>query len=91
VLRGAVDVDPGQARTAAAAMAAGISKVINNAAPEPGLWEVDANLRPEGKDGELSRSLDSHVEYYRRWAHGWEFQALLKARPIAGSAALGAD
>ncbi len=91
VHRAPEDVDPGQARTAAAAMAAGISKVINTAAPEPGLWEVDANLRPEGKDGELSRSLDSHVEYYRRWAHGWEFQALLKARPIAGSAALGAD
>ncbi|MDK8252274.1 hypothetical protein QP834_14890, partial [Enterococcus faecalis] len=50
----------------------------------------DANLRPEGKDGALSRTLDSHAEYYRRWAHGWEFQALLKARPIAGSADLGA-
>lgn len=91
VHRAPEDVDPGRARTAAAAMAAGISKIINSAAPEPGLWEVDANLRPEGKDGELSRSLESHVEYYRRWAHGWEFQALLKARPIAGSLALGAD
>src|SRR5699024_7493135 len=59
------------------------------AAPEQGLWEVDANLRPEGKDGALSRTVDSHAEYYRRWAHTWEFQALLKARPIAGDAALG--
>ncbi len=56
---------------------------------EPPLWEVDANLRPEGKQGALVRSLESHVTYYDRWAHGWEFQALLKARPIAGDAHLG--
>ncbi|WP_439593860.1 bifunctional [glutamine synthetase] adenylyltransferase/[glutamine synthetase]-adenylyl-L-tyrosine phosphorylase [Microbacterium sp.] len=57
---------------------------------EPPLWEVDANLRPEGKQGALVRSLDSHLSYYDRWAKSWEFQALLKARPIAGDAALGA-
>lgn len=56
---------------------------------EPPLWEVDANLRPEGKQGALVRSLDSHLAYYERWAKSWEFQALLKARPIAGDAALG--
>lgn len=91
VHRAPEDLDAAQARTIAVSLAAGISKVINSAAPEPGLWEVDANLRPEGKDGELSRSLDSHVEYYRRWAHGWEFQALLKARPVAGSPGLGEE
>nr|WP_276518648.1 bifunctional [glutamine synthetase] adenylyltransferase/[glutamine synthetase]-adenylyl-L-tyrosine phosphorylase [Micrococcus endophyticus] len=83
-------VDGTRAAVLAAELAAGIGRVIQAAAPEPGLWEVDANLRPEGKDGALSRTLDSHAEYYRRWAHGWEFQALLKARPIAGSADLGA-
>ncbi|WP_396668292.1 bifunctional [glutamine synthetase] adenylyltransferase/[glutamine synthetase]-adenylyl-L-tyrosine phosphorylase [Microbacterium sp. R86528] len=57
---------------------------------EPPLWEVDANLRPEGKQGALVRTLDSHLAYYDRWAKGWEFQALLKARPIAGDAELGA-
>lgn len=56
---------------------------------EPPLWEVDANLRPEGKQGALVRTLDSHVSYYDRWAKSWEFQALLKARPIAGDPALG--
>lgn len=56
---------------------------------EPPLWEVDANLRPEGKQGALVRSLDSHLAYYGRWAKSWEFQALLKARPIAGDTALG--
>lgn len=54
-------------------------------------WEVDAALRPEGKSGALVRTLASHQAYYRRWASTWEFQALLKARPIAGDLALGAD
>ncbi|KJL46250.1 Glutamate-ammonia-ligase adenylyltransferase [Microbacterium hydrocarbonoxydans] len=57
---------------------------------EPPLWEVDAALRPEGKQGALVRSLASHLAYYDRWAKSWEFQALLKARPLAGDAALGA-
>ena len=57
----------------------------------PPLWEVDANLRPEGKDGPLTRTLASHVAYYERWAKSWEYQALLKARPIAGDAELGDD
>ena len=83
-------LDGSRAAVLAAELAAGIGRVIQAAAPEPGLWEVDANLRPEGRDGALSRTVDSHAEYYRRWAHGWEFQALLKARPIAGSAELGA-
>ncbi|WP_426182970.1 bifunctional [glutamine synthetase] adenylyltransferase/[glutamine synthetase]-adenylyl-L-tyrosine phosphorylase [Microbacterium sp. TWP3-1-2b2] len=56
---------------------------------EPPLWEVDANLRPEGKQGALVRSLGSHLAYYDRWAKSWEFQALLKACPLAGDAALG--
>ncbi|GAB2837759.1 bifunctional [glutamine synthetase] adenylyltransferase/[glutamine synthetase]-adenylyl-L-tyrosine phosphorylase [Microbacterium insulae] len=56
---------------------------------EPPLWEVDANLRPEGKQGALVRTLDSHLAYYDRWAKSWEFQALLKARPIAGDIGLG--
>ncbi|WP_300593653.1 bifunctional [glutamine synthetase] adenylyltransferase/[glutamine synthetase]-adenylyl-L-tyrosine phosphorylase [Microbacterium sp.] len=56
---------------------------------EPPLWEVDPNLRPEGKQGALVRTLESHVAYYERWAKSWEFQALLKARPIAGNRALG--
>jgi glutamate-ammonia-ligase adenylyltransferase len=62
---------------------------IHELAVEPPLWEVDANLRPEGKDGALVRTLESHLAYYDRWAKGWEFQALLKARPIAGDVELG--
>ncbi|MGL4256555.1 MAG: bifunctional [glutamine synthetase] adenylyltransferase/[glutamine synthetase]-adenylyl-L-tyrosine phosphorylase, partial [Microbacterium sp.] len=62
---------------------------ISSIEVEPPLWEVDANLRPEGKQGALVRTLDSHLAYYDRWAKSWEFQALLKARPIAGDVALG--
>ena len=66
-----------------------LTKAIMAPAPEPPLWEVDANLRPEGKDGPLVRTVESYVSYYKRWAENWEFQALLKARPVAGSAHLG--
>ncbi|WP_395726780.1 bifunctional [glutamine synthetase] adenylyltransferase/[glutamine synthetase]-adenylyl-L-tyrosine phosphorylase [Nakamurella sp.] len=52
-------------------------------------WEVDAALRPEGKAGALVRTPAGFSSYYERWAHTWEFQALLKARPAAGDPALG--
>ena len=54
-------------------------------------FDVDAALRPEGKAGPLVRTLDGHEAYYQRWARTWEFQALLKARPIAGDAEVGAS
>nr|WP_280529737.1 bifunctional [glutamine synthetase] adenylyltransferase/[glutamine synthetase]-adenylyl-L-tyrosine phosphorylase [Actinocatenispora sera] len=51
-------------------------------------WQLDAGLRPEGRDGPLVRTVASYDAYYRRWAKGWEFQALLKARYAAGDAQL---
>ena len=66
-------------------------RIMDEVGTEPALWQVDANLRPEGKSGALVRSLDSHLNYYERWAESWEFQALLKARPIAGDSELGAE
>jgi glutamate-ammonia-ligase adenylyltransferase len=72
-------------------LATRLAKVIGEPGAEPGLWEVDPNLRPEGKNGPLVRSLEAHVGYYERWAESWEFQALLKARFIAGDSALGAQ
>jgi len=65
-------------------------RAIGEPGVEPPLWEVDPNLRPEGKDGALVRTLESHLQYYDRWAKSWEFQALLKARPLAGDRDLGA-
>ena len=63
--------------------------VINEAAVEPGLWEVDPNLRPEGKNGALVRTVAAHAAHYTKWAEPWEFQALLKARFAAGAKELG--
>jgi glutamate-ammonia-ligase adenylyltransferase len=54
-------------------------------------YRVDANLRPEGRDGALTRSLDSYVTYWKRWAQPWEFQALLKAVPVAGDPEVGRE
>ena len=70
-------------------LATRMMRAIDGTAREPMLWQVDANLRPEGKSGALVRTLESHVAYYDRWAQSWEFQALLKARPIAGDMNLG--
>jgi glutamate-ammonia-ligase adenylyltransferase len=70
-------------------LATRMMRAMDSTNPEPPLWQVDANLRPEGKAGALVRTLDSHVSYYSRWAENWEFQALLKARPMAGDEELG--
>jgi glutamate-ammonia-ligase adenylyltransferase len=70
-------------------LAAGLIRVCSQSTPEGPLFPVDPNLRPEGRDGPLVRTLASHRAYYERWAKTWEFQALLKARPVAGDAALG--
>ena len=83
------ELEDARASSIGTALASGISRAISSPAREPGLWEVDANLRPEGKSGPLVRTLDSHRSYYARWAESWEFQALLKARTIAGDADLG--
>jgi len=53
------------------------------------VFRVDTTLRPEGRSGALSRSLAGYKAYYEKWAQPWEFQALLKARPVAGDADLG--
>jgi [glutamine synthetase] adenylyltransferase / [glutamine synthetase]-adenylyl-L-tyrosine phosphorylase len=53
-------------------------------------YRVDINLRPEGRDGALVRTVDSYQAYWQRWAEPWEFQALLKATSIAGEPDLGA-
>ncbi|MBN9613346.1 MAG: hypothetical protein J0H64_07805, partial [Actinobacteria bacterium] len=59
---------------------------------EEELLDVPAfDLRPEGKNGPIVRSLDAYRSYYERWSLTWEAQALLRARPVAGDAALGAD
>ncbi len=70
-------------------LATKLARVISEPSLEPGLWQVDPNLRPEGKSGALVRRLDAHLSYYQKWAEDWEFQALLKARFVAGDAEVG--
>ncbi|GAA2746426.1 bifunctional [glutamine synthetase] adenylyltransferase/[glutamine synthetase]-adenylyl-L-tyrosine phosphorylase [Terrabacter aerolatus] len=66
-----------------------LRKLLSGSGPDPGLG-LDADLRPEGKAGPLVRSVDSFRTYYERWALTWEFQALLRATPVAGPQSLAA-
>jgi glutamate-ammonia-ligase adenylyltransferase len=81
--------DDHEAATAATRLASAVMKLCREHTGEGTIWEVDADLRPEGKNGSLVRTLGSHVAYYEKWASTWEFQALLKARFAAGDEALG--
>jgi [glutamine synthetase] adenylyltransferase / [glutamine synthetase]-adenylyl-L-tyrosine phosphorylase len=85
----AADASDGGALRTATRLASGIIRVCERSTPEGSIFPVDPNLRPEGRDGPLVRTLASHQAYYARWAKTWEFQALLKARPVAGDLALG--
>jgi [glutamine synthetase] adenylyltransferase / [glutamine synthetase]-adenylyl-L-tyrosine phosphorylase len=78
-----------QALRTASRLASGLIQVCERSTPEGSIFPVDPNLRPEGRNGPLVRTLASHLAYYDRWAKTWEFQALLKARPVAGDAELG--
>ncbi len=73
-----------RADAASARVASEMMRVASEA-----FFQVDAGLRPEGRNGELVRTVESHVAYYQRWAKTWEFQALLKARTAVGDAELG--
>ncbi|WP_432479315.1 bifunctional [glutamine synthetase] adenylyltransferase/[glutamine synthetase]-adenylyl-L-tyrosine phosphorylase [Nocardioides sp. GXQ0305] len=82
-------VDEHAAARVATQLAGLLMQACSTHTAEGTLWPVDAALRPEGKAGPLVRTLASHAGYYDRWAKTWEFQALLKARPVAGDRDLG--
>ncbi len=84
-------LDADTALRVATRLATELMRAIQDPAAEPPLWQVDPNLRPEGRQGALVRSLGSMLSYYERWAKTWEFQALLKARAVAGDLALGEE
>lgn len=89
--------EPAEGASAAAAQEAGVklaaaqARICSAFTPEGSIFAVDAALRPEGKAGTLVRTLESFRAYYEKWAKNWEFQALLKARPVAGDRQLGED
>ena len=70
-------------------VAAGLLRFLGGDTPAERIWTVDADLRPEGRNGPLARSLDGWRAYLDRWASTWERQAYLRVRPVAGDAALG--
>lgn len=73
---------------AALAIAEEMRRLLNAPAPDPALG-IDADLRPEGRQGPLVRSLPAYQQYYDRWSKVWEAQALLRARFVCGDVALG--
>ena len=85
----AAGVEEAEGLAVATRLATVLARVCSAPSGEPALWPVDAALRPEGKQGPLVRTVASHVAYYERWAKTWEFQALLKARPVAGDREVG--
>ncbi|SNS08670.1 glutamate-ammonia-ligase adenylyltransferase [Geodermatophilus saharensis] len=89
VHRARAGVEESRATQAANAIAHTLRRLLAEPAPDPA-FEIDADLRPEGRQGALVRSLDAFREYYERWVSVWEVQALLRAVPVAGSPELGA-
>src|SRR3546814_2049168 len=70
-------------------VAAGLVRFLGGPTPAERIWEIDATLRPEGRTGPLSRSLQGWQAYLARWASTWERQAYLRVRPVAGDLTLG--
>lgn len=66
-----------------------ITRALSQVTEDGFVFRVDLGLRPEGKSGELAVSLHSAASYYENWGQSWERAAMLKARPVAGSLALG--
>ena len=85
VYEGTTSEDFGAAERAAEAL----MRFVNGPTPSARIYALDADLRPEGKQGPLARSLDGYRTYYGRWAQTWERQALVRARPVAGDMDLG--
>jgi glutamate-ammonia-ligase adenylyltransferase len=81
--------DESTALRTATALASNLITICSDHTGEGTIWPVDPGLRPEGRSGPLVRTLASHRGYYEKWAKTWEFQALLKARAVAGDLALG--
>jgi len=80
---------PPQSAPMAEAAAGAVLRLIGGDTPARRIYPIDANLRPEGRQGPLARSLDAFASYYLRWAQTWERQALLRSRFVAGDAQVG--
>ena len=68
-----------------------VLRVMSEPSADGIVFRTDAALRPEGRAGALSRTLEAYEHYWNGWAQTWELQALIKARLVAGDADLGAS
>ncbi|WP_227983283.1 bifunctional [glutamine synthetase] adenylyltransferase/[glutamine synthetase]-adenylyl-L-tyrosine phosphorylase [Nocardia spumae] len=86
------DPRPGADETVAVKWAIGIAEQVQRLLGAPSTdppLQVDAGLRPEGRNGALVRTLAAYRAYYHQWAQPWEVQALLRAHQVAGDQELG--
>ncbi|MGJ6980948.1 bifunctional [glutamine synthetase] adenylyltransferase/[glutamine synthetase]-adenylyl-L-tyrosine phosphorylase [Aestuariimicrobium soli] len=83
------EVSADESMRVATRLAAALTRICSSHTAAGSIWQVDAALRPEGKAGALVRTLSSMRAYYEKWASNWEFQAMLKARVVAGDAEVG--
>ena len=70
-------------------LATEVTRLVGGGGADGGVFRIDLNLRPGGRDGDLVISEAAAVAYYRGWSESWERQALIKARPVAGDPAIG--
>lgn len=66
-----------------------LTTALSDVTAEGYLYRVDLRLRPDGDVGPLVSPLSSLMVYYENRGRPWEFQAMLKARVIAGDRTLG--
>jgi len=64
--------------------------LLTSPTPDGACLKVDPNLKPRGRDGELTLSFSAALAYYRDWADLWERQAWIKGRVCAGDPEAGA-
>ncbi|MDP9242732.1 MAG: hypothetical protein M3O84_06100, partial [Actinomycetota bacterium] len=77
------DTPDGEAR------AAEVVRLLSETTEEGVALRVDTALRPGGRGGAMSRTLDATLRHYESEAATWERQALIKARVVGGSGELG--
>ncbi len=81
--------DENEATALALSIASSVITSLSEITPDGSAFDVDADLRPEGRNGPLSRTLASYEAYWERWAEPWERQAMLRVRSVAGDRDLG--
>lgn len=85
------DTDDDEAVVHYSRLAQRLLGALRQRTPRGRLYEVDTRLRPSGSQGLLVSSLAAFRRYHAKESRLWEHQALVKLRPVAGDAILGAE